>query len=328
MMSILGVGVIGLRRGSTYLSAFNANPNAEIRGVCDVDEGLLNAAKEQYSAQIASTDYRELLMDDIDIIAVCTPDHFHKEQSVNSLYAGKHVLCEKPSAISIEQCEEIVKAVDETGLKFMVGQNYRFESTYWSIKRLVDDGKLGDPFFIEVYYLNNLQGQGGVGGWRTDPAIRHPLRGGCHAPDLARWIVGDVIEVSARGNHKVLTEERKTDDCITTLAQFENGCVGNIIVSIGCQRPFRATVSVYGSRGTVENNDALWWNREQAEPEAVPRIETIGSANFVANNLIESILEDKNPMVGVRDGAKTIALVEAAIQSAKEGKPVKVKTDF
>ncbi|MBM3241616.1 Gfo/Idh/MocA family oxidoreductase [Candidatus Poribacteria bacterium] len=328
MMSKLGVGVIGLRRGSTYLSAFNANPNAEIRGVCDLEAELLNAAKKQYNARIASMDYKELFSEEIDVIAVCTPDHFHKEQSVNSLHAGKHVLCEKPLAIDIAQCEEIVKAVDETGLKFMVGQNYRFESTYWSIKKLVEEGKLGDPFFVEVYYWNNLQGLGGVGNWRNDPSIRHILRGGCHAPDLARWIIGEVVEVFAYSNLKVLIDEAKSDDFITTVAKFSNGCIGNIIVSSGCQRPFSTTVSVYGSQGTVENNHALWWNKGQSQPEAVPRIEAINSAHFVANHFVECILEDKTPMVDVRDGARTIAVVEAAIQSAKEGKPVKVKTDF
>jgi len=327
-MGKLGVGVIGLRRGSGYLSAFNANPNAEIRGVCDLDEGILDSARKQYNAKIASKNYKDLFVKDIDIIAVCSPDHFHKEQAVNALFAGKHVLCEKPLAIGIEQCEEIVEAVDKTGLKFMVGQNYRFDSTFWSIKKLVEAGKLGDPFFVEVYYLNNLQGVGGVGNWRNDPNIRHILRGGCHAPDLARWVVGDIVEVFAYGNLKVLVDEAKSDDFITTIAKFENGCTGNIICSSGCQHPGSTHLSVFGSQGTVERNSTLWWNKRQSQPEQVPRIEAIDSTHFVANHFVECILEDKKPLVDVRDGSKTIAVVEAAIQSSKEGKPVKVKNDF
>jgi predicted dehydrogenase len=144
---------------------------------------------------------------------------------------------------------------------------------------------------------------------------------------LARWAVGDIVEVFAYGNLKVLLDEAKSDDFITTIAKFENGCTGNIICSSGCQHPGSTHLSVYGSKGTVERNNTLWLGR-QSKSEQVPPVETIDSTSFVANHLLECILEDKNPLVDVRDGSKTIAVVEAAIQSSKEGKPVKVKNDF
>ncbi|NOZ24274.1 MAG: Gfo/Idh/MocA family oxidoreductase [Planctomycetes bacterium] len=331
-METLKVGVIGLRMGYGHVKAYAAQEGVEVVAVCDKDEEKLQQAVKEFGCDLATTDGEELIArEDLDIVGVCTPDHFHAPLTIAALKAGKHVLCEKPMAPTWQECLDMVKAADEAGKKFMIGQSYRFNPTYAAVKQPVAEGRLGTVFYVESQYWNNLEGIGGVGNWRNDPNIRHPFLGGCHALDLTRFIAGNIVEVTAVANHLAF-EAQPTDDCITAHLVFESGAIGRALVSSGCKCPFSTTLSVYGTKGTIDGGRICladgkekknWQFEELSKPDMPPPIDGETAA------FVKSIRDDTTPPVDGRNGARTMAACFAVIESAaKGGAPVKVNNDF
>ena len=197
----IGVGVVGLKMGKQHLTGYLNSPRTEVRGVCDSDEGLLERISRSHNIPFATKDYQELIgRKDIGLISVATPDSFHREHCIKSLEAGKDVLCEKPLALTRQDCQEIITAVKRTGKKLMVGQVCRFAPGFVLAHDLIKKGAIGELFFAESEYAHDYLHVTGFGDWRKnkrDPVIG----GGCHAIDLLRWICGEVKEVCAYGNH-------------------------------------------------------------------------------------------------------------------------------
>ncbi|MEW6360484.1 MAG: Gfo/Idh/MocA family oxidoreductase [Planctomycetota bacterium] len=331
-MKTLNVGVIGLRMGYGHVKAYAAQEGVKVAAVCDKDEAKLQQVAKEFHCDLATTDAKELIArKDLDIVGVCTPDHFHAPLAIAALQAGKHVLCEKPMAPTWQECLDMVKAADASGMKLMIGQSYRFNAAYAAVQQPVAEGRLGAVFYVESEYWNNLEGVGGVGNWRNDPNIRHPFLGGCHALDLTRFIAGDIVEVTAVANHLAF-KAQPTDDCIIAQLVFESGAIGRALVSSGCKCPFSTTLSVYGTKGAIENGriclaegkEKKDWKFEDLPKPAIPPPIDGEVAAF-----IRSIREDATPPVDGRNGARTMAACFAVVESAaKGGAPVKVNNDF
>jgi predicted dehydrogenase len=197
-------------------------------------------------------DYKELLKrEDLDAITIATPDQIHREIAVAAMAAGKHVLCEKPLALTVEDCKAMVAASKEYGKKLMVGQICRLAPSFVLAKELVDRGEIGEIFFMESEYAHDYAKKVGPN-WRFDPkSPRHPVTGGaCHAMDLMRWIVGDPTEVFAYANKKMLAA-CPTDDCVIAVMKFPNEVIGKMFTSIGCKRRYTMRTCIYGSKGTI-----------------------------------------------------------------------------
>jgi predicted dehydrogenase len=148
---------------------------------------------------------------------VCTPDSFHREQSVKALEAGYHVLCEKPLAMRLDECEEIIKATRASNKKFMVGQVCRKTPAFALMKEMVARGDIGEVFYVESEYAHDYVNILSPGNWRTDPLRNGVVGGGCHAMDLLRWYVGDPEEIFAYGVHKLLPQVPYDDTHISVL---------------------------------------------------------------------------------------------------------------
>ena len=332
-MEKLRAGIIGLSMGAGHLDAYASHPEVEVRGVCDLNKDLLGQLARKYNVEFATADYRELLgRKDIDMVSVATPDYFHAEQSIAALEAGKHVLCEKPMTVTLEDCREIVRAAERSGRKFMVGQICRFAPGFRLTKRLIDEGKIGELFFVESEYAHDYSGVPGAGGWRKDPVKkREPfLGGGCHAVDLVRWIAGDAEEVFAYANHRILADW-PVDDCTIAAFKFKNGILGKVLVSIGCKRPYTMRSVFWGSRGTIISDNtspAIKIYQDGMEKlEFVDMAVDIASHNVRAevDEIVDCIRGRKQLLMDAREGARTVASCLAAVESAKSGKAEKVR---
>src|SRR5699024_7116635 len=120
-------------------------------------------AAETYDAR-AYTDYKELIADDaIDVISVCLPNNLHAPVSIDSLNAGKHVLCEKPMATSREEAEQMIEAAEKNGKKLMIAHNQRFVSSHEKAKAMIESGEIG-----KIYSFRTAFGHGGPEGWSID----------------------------------------------------------------------------------------------------------------------------------------------------------------
>jgi len=332
------VGIIGLRMGKSHLIAYLQNPNTEVYGICDTDEETLKKIKDEFKIPFATTDYRELInIKDIEIISVASPDFFHREHSVSALLSGKNVLCEKPLALNLEDCIEIIKAVKKSGKKFMIGQVCRFAPGFVLTKEIIESGEIGELFFVESEYAHDYRVAEGVGKWRKDPRREPFIGGGCHAVDLLRWIAGDPVEVFAYSNHKCLTDW-PVNDATIAIYKFENEVMGKVFCSIGCIRPYTMRSVFYGTKGTIISDNtsdhillcSKRYFKETSNYNFAKIPVSISSHNISAevNYFVEKILKNEDIDMNEIEGTKTVASCLGAVISARENRKVDIKNEL
>ena len=324
--SATGAAVVGLRMGRAHCQAYAGIEGVTLRAVCDANAERAKEVAAQFGVPVATADFEEILSDDaIRFVSVVVPDHFHAEYTVAALAAGKDVLCEKPMAPTVAECQQMVAAAEAAGRALMIGQSYRFNPAFLAVKQAVERGDVGEVYFVASDYWNNLMGVGGEGNWRNDPAIRHPFVGGCHAADLTRWIAGDVVEVSARANHKSF-KEQPTEDFITASYVFESGAIGRAIVSSGCMRPFLTSLEVHGTEGSIVDG-ALWKAKADKEPRPLPVPEVPSPIEGETRAFVAAVLEGGPLPVDARDGAKSTILAHAVVECLRTGRALRMDND-
>ena len=330
-------GVIGLRMGNGHCIGYRDNPHCEVAAVCDTNPVLLEQRKKEYNARLATTDYMDIINDpDIDIISVASPDYFHAEHCIAALKAGKHVMCEKPMTLTMDQSKGIIAEVEKGKAKFMIGQVCRYAPGFMLAKRLIDDGMIGELYFVESEYAHNYGHARGVGDWRVDARREPMVGGGCHAVDLLRWIAGDAIEVCGFANHKCL-KDWPVNDCTIAIIKFPNNVIGKSMTSIGCVRPYTMRSVFYGTEGTIITDNTspsiqICSNKlMQGKLDWATLPVNIANHNVTAEiaEFVDCIINDKPVKTNVYEGAKTVATALAAAKSASlGGQPVKVEDMF
>jgi len=328
----LFAAVIGLKMGRRHAEAAQMHEAAELVAICDLNPEQLKKIGDELGVpeEKRYTDWKELLkLEKLNVVIVATPDQLHQEMSEVFLAKGVHVMCEKPLALSREELEAIVKASDDSEAKFMVGQICRFTPAFIKAKELIDNGTIGEVYYVESEYAHDYAKI--LHDWRKDPRRHGVVGGGCHAVDLLRWFVGDPMEVFAYGTHKLLPQV-SYDDATIAVLKFPNDVVGKVFVSTGCKRPYTMRTLIYGTKGTIicdntSDHMTLYTLGEDGiavnpEPEIIP-IE-IKNHNAVREFEVfaEHILEGTPVAMDARQGAKTIAACMAIVESSKIGKPV------
>lgn len=316
------VGVIGLgHNGLAWCEGYSKHPECELVALCDRDEKRTEAAVARFGAQ-GFTDYG-ILEQPLDLISVHTPDHLHAEPFIRSLEAGMHVIVEKPMANDLEDLERMVKAADASDRKTYVGQVLRWNPLFQFVKRMVDDGTLGDVFYVEGDYNHDLRMQLQMEDWKVTK--EKPLvGGGVHPFDLLRWYVGNAVEAFAYSNHKAYPEMSE-DTTIVSVFEFESGVVGKVTamyapVIAGMAHDYN--MAVYGRKGSIIRRqmylDGL------AKPMDLP-IEYHGHPyDPQIEHMVRCIKESRQPLVDAHEGANSAAGVLCAHESALLHRPVKV----
>jgi len=347
MEQIIRFGLVGVRGiAKSHLMGIQQNVGTEAVAICDIHEEIAQRIAETYHVPSYYTDYDEMLKrDDIDAIIVCTPDAAHKDCVVKALHAGKHVLCEKPMALILDDCKEMIRAAKETGKLLMVGQVCRYAPGFVKAKEAVEAGEIGELFFVESEYAHDYTGNVGQDGWRVDTEhLRHPIiGGGCHAVDLLRWIAGNPTETFAYANHKVLTDW-PVDDSTVALLKFPNDVNGKVFTSIGCKRNYTMRTVLYGTKGTIIADNTsptisifkAEFRGENSYMNAAQRTVEIKVPVSIANhNMTAEIREMCEAIRGTASlktdgvsGASTVAVCSAIVESAATGEKVQISYDF
>lgn len=335
MKNNLNIAVIGCSgMAKNHMRGVIAKEGATLYAVCDTAQERLTACQEEFSVPVSTTDWRELVHDPlIDAVVIVTPDKLHTEMTVAFLRAGKDVLCEKPMALTVAECEEMMRVEKETGRRLMIGQVCRCTPAFLMAKELVASGRIGELFFVESEYAHHYGKARGYDDWRVDPDRHAVIGGGCHAIDLLRWIAGDPEEVYAYANHKSLTDW-PVDDCTIAIYRFPNGVSGKVFVSIGCMRDYTMRSVFYGTRGTIicDNTSptlTLYENdpeggKKFTEPVKLP-VE-INNHNVVAeiDVFVNALLSGGEMPITSMEGAATVAVACATVEAAREGHPIKI----
>ena len=334
-INIAVIGCSGMAEGHMYGVTDNSD-KANLYGICDIDNERLMLRKEKFNLDVAVNDYMELVNDpNVDAAVIVTPDQLHLEMTVAFLRAGKDVLCEKPMALSLSECEEMMRVERETGRRLMIGQVCRCTPAFVQAKELIDKGVIGELFFVESEYAHDYSRIGGHNNWRITPERHGFIGGGCHAVDLLRWIAGNPTEVSAYSNHKCLTDW-PTDDATIAIYKFPNNVVGKVFASIGCKRGYTMRSAFYGTKGTIicDNTSPTMQLFENVDPNSDSDFTTPRELDVNINShnvsqeikvFIEALLNGGKMPVSSMEGASTIAVACATVESAKIGAPVKIK---
>lgn len=336
-LAIVGTGSIS----HIHAKAMQQLEETELVAICDAHTEQLEKFTSAFPMEKKDcyTNLDEMLQrDDIDAVIICTPDTSHCDISVRAMRAGKDVLCEKPMTLNLDECREMVRVAEETGRRLMVGQVCRKAPGFIKAKELIDNGVIGEVFFVESEYAHDYIGSAGVNEWRKSPE-RHPIiGGGCHAVDLLRWLAGDPTEVFAYANHKMLPDW-PVDDCVISVLKFPNNVIGKVFTSIGCKRLYTMRTVIYGSEGTIitdNTSDHLSLFRSNAGTPSEPFSVTQGMelkipVNISSHNMIEeirdfcnSILNDTPVSPDGKQGMYTVAVCDAIVRSSKEGKAISV----
>jgi predicted dehydrogenase len=269
----------------------------------------------------------------VQVVSVCTPDRLHAEQARFALAAGKHVLCEKPMAATLEDAAMLVRAVHESGLLFMVGHNYRFAPQFAKLKDLAEGGAVGPLLFAESSYVQDLYFMEALGPayWRLKDPQDFVLGGAVHNVDLLRWVVGEVEEVQAYSNHGM--PFYSLDDNYVINLRFAGGRIGRLLLLLGSRLKdkFFVNLDAYGPEGSlraVMQRDEVILNSDRADG-AQPQVIATPPANAHALEIaywVDCVRSGRQPSPGVRDGAQAVAICIAAIRSAREGRPVGVSS--
>ncbi len=334
-MEQLGVGIIGCGWvAGEYVKAFHKDERSEIRALVSRHPANAQRYRDKHDLRCAiETDAAVMLKrSDIDIVVVSTPHNRHTEYVVAAAEAGKHVIIEKPVALTVEDVQAQLDAVRQNKVKTLVSFVLHWNPLLMSIDRLIEDGAFGNIFMLEVDYMHRI--------WMTPEekwlASRAQsgtaiLTGGCHAVDALRWFArSEAEEVSA---YQVQTENPiEYPGTISVNVKFADGKVGRTSTTFDAQMPYRFNIGVYGTEGSVRNDQVFapklfpGQNDFMKIPCVLPDSGDVTHHPFQgeASHFLDCIIEHKRPFPDLEDAARTQAVCFAADLSAESGKPVRV----
>ncbi|MHC4401806.1 MAG: Gfo/Idh/MocA family protein [Planctomycetota bacterium] len=280
-------------------------------------------------------DYHEVLRDDrVDVVDLCGPSHVHAEQGIAAAEAGRHVLVEKPVALTMEENRALRDAVAKAGVKSLAGFVLRWNPAAQTIKSLVDSGAIGDLFYLEMDYWHGLGPSHHA--WdlhsKKKTGGSAMLLGGCHAVDALRWLAGDeAVEVSAFSNNQ--RGRFEYDANVVAIVRFQSGLVGKTSVLFDCEMPYQFDLDLAGTEGAIRDN-RLWSKRLfpgqtswTTIPTVLPDSADVRHHPFDAemSHFAECILEDRESHCNMADAYRTHELCMAIDRSLAEGGlPVKL----
>ena len=249
--AIIGCGRIALRHADIISSI------AELSAVCDIKPDRAKALAEKHSCR-SYKNIEELLKkeNEVNVVSVCTPNSLHSAHTILSLNAGKHVLCEKPMAISVKECKQMIIAADESRKNLFIVKQNRFNPPIAALKQTIDGGRLGKILSVELNcFWNRNNEYYKDSDWKGKKA----LDGGTlftqfsHFIDLLYWLVGDVKKVFSLGknlNHKATIE---FEDTGVAALEFTNGALGTIHYTVNSyKKNMEGSITVFGEKGTVK----------------------------------------------------------------------------
>jgi len=248
------IALAGLGFGAEFIPIYLAHPNAEIAAICQRNPAKLKEIGDRYGIAKRYTDFDALLKDpDIDAIHINTPIPDHGRQSIAALKAGKHVACTVPMATSIAECEEIVKLVKATGLRYMMMETVVYAREFLFVKELYDNGELGRLQFLQASHQQDMEGWPGY--WPGLPPMYYATH--CVGPMLA-LTQASAEYVSCFGSGTIrpeLVEKYGSSFAVETahIKFKDSDLTARIIRSLfDTARQYRESIDVYGSKKSFE----------------------------------------------------------------------------
>jgi predicted dehydrogenase len=342
---LLRVGVLGagqIAQAAHFESCTKAR-NAELFAICDVADDLRERMAAADGAKRTFADYDEMLADpEVDAVIIATSDAFHVPASSRALAAGKHVLCEKPLGLSVEEVEELGRAVKASGKVLQVGHMKRFDPGLEAAKQFIGR-EMGDLVALKAWYCDSTHryamtdavqplvvtsknAKKPAQNPKADLRRYYMLAHGCHLIDTARYLAGDIVSVRAR------LSSNKGMHCWFVDVNFASGALGHLDLTIAVRMDWHEGFQIYGQNGSVIAKTYNPWYYKSSDVEIFREADgashrVLGADGHFYRRQLEGfadvILHGK-PMMGadVIDGIASVRAMVAIARSAESGKEV------
>jgi predicted dehydrogenase len=299
-VGVAGIGFIG----PAHVEALRRIPGIEVTAVLESTKEISKQKAKQLGVEKYYENFHELLNEDIDCVHICTPNYLHYEMTKAALLAGKHVVCEKPLATTVEQGEELLQLAIEKKLIHAVHFNIRYYPLVRQMKVMREKGELGEVYSVMGSYLQDWLFYETDYNWRLEPELSGKSKAvadiGSHLMDLLEYISGvKIVEVMADFNtiHPLRKKPLKavetftgkmlkpddyqevpisTEDYATVMLRFDNGNKGVVTVSqVDAGRKNRLSLEISGSKETFswcsESPNELWIGKRDAANQVLMR---------------------------------------------------------
>jgi UDP-N-acetyl-2-amino-2-deoxyglucuronate dehydrogenase len=329
--ALIGCGRIAQRH------AEHIYKQGKLVAVCDTDQKKADVLAEKYGAK-AFYNIEDLFKSatEVDVVSICSPNGLHAEHSIKSLKAGFHVLCEKPTAINVADCGEMIKTAESVNKRlFSIKQN-RFNPPVAAVKQAIEEGKLGKIFSVQLscfwnrnedYYQNSWKGTKDMDGGTLYTQFSHFI-------DLLYWLIGDVRKVYAlTGNfaHEGIIE---FEDTGVIALQFYNNALGTINYTVNSYgKNMEGSLTIFGEKGTVKIggqylNELEYQNIQDFEFKDLPVGNTannygtyqgsMSNHDKIYENLIDVLENGASISTSAFEGLKTVEIIDKIYQSAEQ----------
>lgn len=338
---VIGCGSIAIHR---HIPEYAANENCILAGFYDPVAERARKMADQYGGKVYSSIEALLADESIDAVSVCTSNKYHASVTIAALKAGKHVLCEKPMAISIREAQDMVECATAAGKFLMIGHSQRLADAHHRARQILDSGELG-----RILTFRTIFAHGGPETWSqdkgkstwffksTDAFMGTMADLGIHKADLIRWLIRDEInEVKAYVTTLDKTNEKgeliEVDDNAICLLKSKTGILGTLTASWTCYGAEDNSTVLYCSGGVMKIYDnpefpieVIYRNGDKVYYK-VGQIQTNENQtkSGVIDLFVQSLVENRAPEIDGREGLAALKIVLACIKSSQTGETVKV----
>ncbi len=329
--AIIGCGRIAQRH------AEHINKLGKLIAVCDNVKEKADELATKYNV----TPYYDItaLLEkekNIDVVAICTPNGLHAQHAIESLKAGFHVLCEKPMAIDVSDCDKMIQTAEKVNKRLFAIKQNRFNPPVQAVKKVIDDGRLGKIYSVQLscfwnrnadYYQNSWKGTKALDGGTLFTQFSHFI-------DLLYWMIGDIKDVqayTANYAHKGIIE---FEDTGVVIAKFQNGAIGTINYTVNSyEKNMEGSLTIFGEKGTVKIGGQYLNELEYQNIEGY-RIEELATGNTANNygsyqgsmsnhdkvyeNLIDVLMNNASISTSAFEGLKTVEIIDKIYYKAKQ----------
>ncbi len=339
-VAIVGTGNIS----NAHIKAYLAFPKrCRIVALVDIFPEKAEEKKRRYGltdAQVYDDHRRILDRDDIDLVDICTPPYVHAEIAVNSLRAGKNVLGEKPMAASPEECDRMIRAMEESGKLLTVVAQNRFRTGYMNLKRVLDTGLAGDIVhaqadsfwwrghcYYDLWWRGTWAKEGG--GCTLNHAVHHI--------DMMLWLMGMPVEVQAMMSN-TSHDNAEVEDLSIAVLRYVNGALGQITSSVvhhgeeqqivlqgkraRISAPWKVSASVSRDNGFPAPNEKLEQEIDRYY-RSLPGQPYEGHTALI-DDVLRALETGGQPLISAQDGRRTVELITAIYKAAVTQRPVKL----
>ncbi|MCP1157352.1 MULTISPECIES: Gfo/Idh/MocA family protein [Bacillaceae] len=343
-MEKLRVGIIGaggIAQSRHIPALLTLSELASVEAICDIHEETARLTAEKFGVPHAFGDYQDML-EIVDAVVICTPNRYHAEISVAALKAGKHVLCEKPMAMTAEECEEMIKASKKSGKQLAIAYHYRFMKEARAAKKVIEENEIGQPIVARAKALRRRK----VPGWGV--FTNKELQGGgamidygCHFLDLALWLLGspEPVEVTGTAYNQLSRMEDQVnlwgdydhqtievEDHVTAYIRFANGA--SLLFETSWMANIKNDEESLGISGLTGGIDVFPFQLNQlkngmllnSEAEWLPGEEDPGIPQ--ARNFLNSCLGKEQLIVKPEEALRVSKIIDAIYKSSETGKSI------